>query len=211
MEEDTAIQWKHCRLTWLPSISKQSSISSWCTWTHCNTAGLIVRTGAEMRSRRCWKSLLYTLVLMWSTRKNPKGVRSGDVLPETVVNLVPSSVLWTSHWSNYAQCEQSVVGRRPIETPPNPECCRQTIGAAGIAQACPGTMLTGLLLQQKRIDRKCAVGWGPTKFLSVMFQFHGDLWLLIRPYPAVVPIDKATGMKVSLITEHDVCQQVFID
>ena len=46
---------------------------------------------------------------------------------------------------------------------------------------------------------------------SVTFQFHGDVWLVISPYPAVVAIDEATGMKGSLITEQDVCQQMFID
>ena len=83
-----------------------------------------------------------------------------SVLPRTVVSIVQSSVLGTSRWGNYAQCVQNAVRRRPVETPPNPECCRRTIGSAGIAQACPGTMLKWLLLQKKK-DRKCAVEWGP--------------------------------------------------
>ena len=52
-------------------------------------------------------------------------------------------------------------GRTPsCWTPPNLECCRKTTGDAGIGQACPGAMLTWLLLQKKKMDRKCAVGWG---------------------------------------------------
>ena len=50
------------------------------------------------------------------------------------------------------------MGRSPVETPPNPECCRQTIGAAGIAQACPGTMLTWLFFQQKKKNRNVLLG-----------------------------------------------------
>ena len=70
----------------------------------------------------------------------PRALDHVSVLHRTVVSLVQSSILGTSRRDNYAQCAQSVVGRCPVETPPNPECCRQTTGAAGIAQACPGTM-----------------------------------------------------------------------
>ena len=89
-----------------------------------------------------------------------------SVLPTTVASLFQSSVLGTARWGNYAQCSQSAVGRRPVETPPNPECCRQTFGAAGIAQARPGTMLTWLSKKKKVLlgeakKSKCAVGWGP--------------------------------------------------
>ena len=44
-------------------------------------------------------------------------------------------------------------------------------------------------------------------FGVVTFQFHGDVWLFISLYPAVVAIDDVIGMKVSLIIEQDVCQQ----
>ena len=97
-------------------------------------------------------------------QRSPRSLDHASVLPRTVVSLVQYSVLGTSRWCNYAQCAQSVIGRRPVETTPNTECCRQTIGAAGIAQACPGTMLMSLLLQQekkKKKHHKRAVGWGP--------------------------------------------------
>ena len=83
-------------------------------------------------------------------QRSPRALDQASVLPRTVVSLVQSSVLGTSHWGNYAQCAQGAVGHRPAETPPNPQCCRQTIGVAGIAQACPGMMLTRLLLQKKK-------------------------------------------------------------
>ena len=120
--------------------------------TRCNIAGVIVCTAAEMSSRRCYKSLIFTLftwVMMWPMQISPRALYHASVLPRTVMSLVQSSVLGTSRWGNYAQCAQSAVGRLRVETPPNPECCRQTIRAAGIAQACPGTMLTWLLLHKK--------------------------------------------------------------
>ena len=127
MEEDTVIQWNHCRSTWVPSISKQS----------CHLSSVHLNTCCRI----------------------PRALDQASVLPRTVVSLVQSSVLRTSRWGNYAQCAQSAVWRRPVETPPNPECCRQTIGVSGIAKACPGTMMTWLLFEQKRMNRKCAVGW----------------------------------------------------
>ena len=99
-------------------------------------------------------------------QRSPRALDHASVQPRTVVILVKSSVLGPSRWGNYGQCAQSAVGRRPVKTPPNPECCRQPIGATGIAQACPGTMLTWLMLQKKKkkkkgMDLKYAVGWGP--------------------------------------------------
>ena len=82
VEEDTVIQWNHCHSTWLPSISKQSyHLFSMHLNTRCNIAGVIVCTAAEMRLRRCYKSLIFTLfawVLMWPQAKKFKGVRSGE-------------------------------------------------------------------------------------------------------------------------------------
>ena len=74
-------------------------------------------------------------------------------------------------------------------------------------------MLRWLLVQQKEWTVNALLGEPqPNIHLwSVTFQFHGDVWLLISPYPTVVAIDEATGMKGSLITEQDVYQQMFID
>ena len=87
MEEDTVIVLNHCRSTWLPSISKQSChLSSVHLITCCNIAVVIVCTAAEMRSRRCCKSLIFTLyswVLMWTHAKKSKGVRSGEHAVQT--------------------------------------------------------------------------------------------------------------------------------
>ena len=49
--------------------------------TRCNIAGVIVCIAAEMRSRRCYKSIifiLFTWVLMWPHAKKSKGVRSRE-------------------------------------------------------------------------------------------------------------------------------------
>ena len=83
-------------------------------------------------------------------QRSPRALDQASVLSRAMVGLVQCSIMRTSRWGNYTQCAQSVVERHPIKTPPNPECCRQTIGAAGINQACPDTMLTWLLLQKKK-------------------------------------------------------------
>ena len=84
MEEDTVILWNHCRSTWLSSISKQSChLSSVHLITCCNIAGVIIYTAAEMHSRRCCKSLIFTWVLMWTHAKKSKGVRSGEHAAKT--------------------------------------------------------------------------------------------------------------------------------
>ena len=117
-------------------------------------------------------------------QRSPRTLDLTSVLSRTVLSLVESSILGTSRWDNYVQSTQSAVGHRAIETPPNPECCRQTIGATGIAEACPSAMLW-LLLQQKkiRIDRKCAVGWDPAPvcdrpFSSVRSSRFATQWSL---------------------------------
>ena len=82
MEEDTAVQWNHCRSTRLPSISKQSRhLLSVHLNIRYNIAGVIVRAAAEMRPRRCWKSLIFTLytrALVWPHARKSKGVRSWE-------------------------------------------------------------------------------------------------------------------------------------
>ena len=83
-------------------------------------------------------------------QRSPRALDHASVLPRTMVILVQSRVLGTSRWGNYAQCAQCAVGRRHIETPQNPDCCRQTFGAAGIDQACPGTMLAWFVLNNKK-------------------------------------------------------------
>ena len=67
-------------------------------------------------------------------KRSPRALDQASVLPKTLVSLVQSSVLGTSRWDSYAQCAQSAVGRRPLETPPNPECYRQTIGGGGLQE-----------------------------------------------------------------------------
>ena len=63
-------------------MSKQSChLSSVRLNTRCSIAGVIVYTAAEMRSRRCYKSLIFTLftwILMWPHAKMSKGVRSRE-------------------------------------------------------------------------------------------------------------------------------------
>ena len=113
------------------------------------------------------------------SKRSARALDQASVLPRTVVSLVQSSVLGTSCWGNYAQCAQSAVGRRPVEIPPNPECCRQTIRAVGIAQACPCTMLRWLLFQEKK-------KWGPAPgcdrpFSSVRSATHSGLWDAVFP------------------------------
>ena len=138
---------------------------------------------------------LVHLSLCYPMQRRPRALDHASVLPRTVVSLVKSSVLGTSRWCNYAHCAQIAVARRPIETPPNPECCRQTIGTAGIAQACPGMMLTWLWLQQKKkMDRKCAVGWGPapgydgpfSSVRSAKFATQWSLWCRVPDWDDVL-------------------------
>ena len=93
MEEDNVIVLNHCRLTLLPSISKQSChLSSVHLISCCHIAGVTVCTAAEMCSCRCCKSLIFTLytwVFMWTHGKKSQGVRSGEHAAQTRGELRP--------------------------------------------------------------------------------------------------------------------------
>ena len=150
---------------------------------------------------------------MWPHAKKSKGVRSGERSArnrgEACKIQRPGNV---SLKELRTMCEK--CGRVPsCWNTTKSIILSATIGAAGIAQACPGTMLTWLLLQQKIMDRKCAVGWDPSKH-SPLYCYIPIPWRCVivhqPPYSAAVAIDEATGMKGSLITEQDVCQQMFI-